>query len=121
MCHKVCQPRPQAPSRIEQPSPASPSPVSPERAGIQSLRGTGMPQRDTFEGRRADKANKCEQHKMQKLMKKLEKLFEKIQKLMPGASDFVRDMINAIKRERTPEVNDVPDRVRRTPAVTSPR
>jgi hypothetical protein len=114
MCHKVSHNRP--PARIEQPSP-----VSPERPGIQSLRGTGMPQEDTFD--RGDRrANKCEQHKMQKLMKKLEKLFEKIQKLMPGVGDFLRDMVNTIKREKdTPVVNDVNDRVRRTPALPAPR
>ncbi len=114
MCHKVSPNRP--PARIEQPSP-----VSPER-GIQSQRGTGMPQEDTF-----DRGNRCQQkkqaHQMEKLMKKLEKLFEKIQKLMPGVGEFFRDMVNAIKREKdTPVVNDdVADRVRRTPALPSPR
>lgn len=117
MCHKVNNNRP--PPRIEQPSP-----ISPERptAGIQSQRGTGMPQEDTFDRGNSRCQQKKQEHQLQKLVKKLEKIFEKIQKLMPGAGDFVRDMVNAIKREKdTPVVNDVADRVRRTPALPTPR
>jgi hypothetical protein len=116
MCHKVNHNRP--PARIEQPSP-----ISPERPGIQSQRGTGMPQEDTFDRGGSRCQQKKEAKALEKLMKKLEKLFERIEKLMPGNSgDFVRDMVNAIKREKdTPVVNDVADRVRRAPALPSPR
>jgi hypothetical protein len=119
MCHKVNNNRP--PPRIEQPSP-----ISPERptAGIQSQRGTGMPQEDSFDrgNCRSSCKEKKQERQLQKLMKKLEKLFEKIEKLFPAAGEFARDMVNAIKREKdTPVVNDVADRVRRTPALPSPR
>jgi hypothetical protein len=114
----MCHVGPRPPARIEQPSA---SPVSPER-GIQSQRGTGMPQEDTFDRGHSRCQQKKEAHQLEKIMKKLEKLFEKIQKLLPGAGDFVRDMVNAIKREKdTPVVNDVNDRVRRAPALPSPR
>lgn len=120
MCHKVSNNCQRPPTRVEQPPP--PAAISPERptAGIQSTQN-GNPYNNTTDTFQRNGVNKQEAKKLEKFMKKLEKFIEKVEKFMPQIGDFLRDMVSAIKREKTPEVQDIPERVRRAPALPSPR